>query len=188
MQFVHSGGRMVLRLIRQWLVMSLVPYAMYAVAYVFESRVPGRDVPVWRGQSKAFVPGDLALSLFMAAPGKSVRPVSFRRHVVGVVVGVAALIAVRRLTYKPTDYTPEAWRSPSKLYHDVAICMLFGWLGVTRVTPFYLSDWSQATARKILGLLGLAVWMGGLVWDETHDEVPNSRQHPTHYRPIWSAA
>ena len=181
---------MIIRLLRQWLVLSLVPYAMYAVAYLFESRVPGRDVPIWRGQSKAFVPGDLALALAFAAAmtNKPVKPVTPRSHAIGLVIGVLALIVVRRVTYKPGDYTIEAWRSPSKLYHDVVICVLFGWLGFTRMTPFYRTPQSEQTALKVLGLLAMSVWVSGVVWDELHDEVPNPRQHPTIYRPIWQSA
>lgn len=53
-----------------WLGLSTIPYAMFLVAYVFESRLPGIGpdrIPVWRYQSRAFLPGDFGLTLFVTS-------------------------------------------------------------------------------------------------------------------------
>ncbi|RYF28988.1 MAG: hypothetical protein EOO17_03160 [Chloroflexi bacterium] len=174
-----------LTIIRRWLLMSLVPYGMYAVAYVLESRKPGRDVAIWRGQSKAFVPGDAGLALFIAVakPGGRVSP---RRHVAGLFLGLVSLVALRRLTYRPEDYTVNQWRSPSKLYHDLVVCVLFGYLVVVRALPFYAGrPVSDALLQKLVGASGVLIWASGVIWDESHDEVPNYYQHPDVWWPIW---
>ncbi len=174
------------QLIRRWLLASLLPYAIYLVAFVFESRVPGRDAPVLKDQSLAFLPGDFGLALFVAAPDVlTVRP-SRIRQVAGVLLGLIAFIVVRRVTYSPTDYSPRAWRSPSKIYHDVVICGVFGYLVVVRCLPFYFgTPLSKNRLHKLIGAAGLASWFAGVVWDELHDVVPNDRQHPSDWKPIW---
>lgn len=174
-----------LTIIRRWLLMSLVPYGMYAVAYILESRIPGRDVAIWRGQSKAFVPGDAGLALFIAVANPSDR-VSLRRRVAGLLLGLVSLAALRRLTYKPEDYTVNQWKSPSKLYHDLVVCVFFGYLVVVRALPFYTErPVSDALVQKMIGAAGIVTWVSGVVWDETHDEVPNYYQHPEVWWPIW---
>lgn len=171
--------------IRRWLLIALVPYAMYLVAYVFESRIPVKDVPLWKGQSKAFFPGDAAFAVFVAMTGEFDYPPPPRNRVLGITVGVIALFIIRRLTYKPEDYTPQQWRSPSKVYHDVVVCLFFGYLAVTRCVPFYLQTrLSDHFVEKVIGLSGLAMWIGGAIWDELHEEVPNPKQHPDTWRLI----
>ena len=118
-----SEYRIMERLLKRWLVTSLMPYAIYLVGYVFESRVPGRDMPIIRDQSLAFLPGEAGLALFVAAAEK-VRPTSTARHIAGLLLGLVSFIVIRRVTYSPSDYSAQAWWSPTKLYHDVVICGL----------------------------------------------------------------
>lgn len=170
---------------KRWLVISLMPYAIYLVGYVFESRLPGRDMPVIKDQSLAFLPGDAGLALLIAMADKA-KPVTPRWHVAGVILGLMAFIVVRRVTYSPSDYSPEAWWSPTKIYHDVVICGIFGYLIVVRALPFYCqTPIGYMTKQKLIGLGGLAVWTFGVVWDELHDTVPNDRQHPGTWQPIY---
>lgn len=180
-------GDFMRQLIRRWLIASLLPYAMYLVAFVFESRVPGRDTPILRDQSLAFLPGDFGLALFVATPEpESARPSRMRRAA-GLLLGLMAFIVVRRITYSPSDYSPRAWRSPSKIYHDVVICGVFGYLVVVRCLPYYIgTPVGHDKLRKLLGVAGLALWVGGAVWDELHDVVPNDRQHPNDWKPVWA--
>lgn len=176
------------RLLKRWLVTSLMPYAIYLVGYVLESRLPGRDMPILKDQSLAFLPGEAGLAMFVAAAEK-VRPTSTARHVAGLLLGLVAFIVIRRVTYSPSDYSAQAWRSPTKLYHDVVICGVFGYLVVVRALPFYVGTrFDHNPLQKLLGISGLVVWAAGVVWDELHDVVPNDRQHPTEWKPIWAAA
>jgi hypothetical protein len=175
-------------LLKRWLVASLQPYAIYLVGYVFESRLPGRDMPVLKDQSLAFLPGEAGLALFVAAAEK-VRPTTLARHIAGLLLGLVAFIVIRYITYSPSDYSAKAWWSPTKIYHDVVICGVFGYLVVVRALPFYTGTrFGYMFAQKVLGLTGLAVWATGVVWDEFHDIVPNSRQHPSEWKSIWRRA
>lgn len=177
-----------LGLLKRWLVTCLQPYAIYLVGYLFESRLPGRDMPVLKDQSVAFLPGEAGLALFVAAAEK-VRPTTLARHIVGLLLGLVAFIVIRHVTYSPSDYSAKAWWSPTKIYHDVVICGVFGYLVVVRALPFYTGTrFGYMSAQKVLGLTGLAVWAAGVVWDELHDVVPNSRQHPSKWKPIWQRA
>ena len=180
-----------------FLVISAIPYGMYLVAYLFESRRPGNgpnDIPIWKGQSRAFLPGDFGLALFVTAwlqyrPGLLTTDlqrvgVSF----VSTIIAVLVYTLARKYGYKESDYTPEAWRSPTKVYHDA---VMFG--GFTLVAAFiclpvlFLADWSTAGLVLWLGLFGLAVWGLGNLYDFTHSETPNDRQHPSVWKPIWKS-
>lgn len=174
-------------LLKRWLLLSLLPYQIYLIGYVFESRVPFRDMPVFKDQSLAFLPGDAGLALAIAAADK-IAEATLARRIGGLLLGVVAFVVIRRVTYKPSDYSAKAWRSPTKIYHDVVICAVFGYLIVVRALPFYVgTPISYKTLQKLLGLFGVLVWAGGVLWDETHDTVPNARQHPTEWKPIWAA-
>lgn len=173
-----------------FVLISCLPYGMYLVAYLLESRKPGNgpdDTPLWRDQSKAFLPGDFGLSMLLA--------VSYYLQVgkgtpwwmawVGLAIGWLVYKLARRFTYTPLDYTRRAWRSPSKRYHDlvmyVGFVALLVWIGI----PAYFTSWSDGVAVRLLGIAGLLVWILCMVKDLTGEEVPNDRQHPTFYRPIW---
>lgn len=182
---------------QRFALLSAVPYVgMYGVAIVFESRFPGLGpgrTPVWTGQSRAFLPGEAGLALMVAVMWeyRSRAQVPSWTHtarfmLISEVVMVLVFVLVRKYLYTPRDYTPEAWRSPSKRYHDVVMYLLFGWLVLVVCAPVLLfGDWSVGTMAKLLGLAGLVVWIAGNVWDFTHDETPNDLQHPTKYVPIW---
>ncbi|MBC7943462.1 hypothetical protein H7X68_03120 [Candidatus Saccharibacteria bacterium] len=178
-----------------WLVFataSFTAYAMYIVAYVFESRLPGRDVPVWRGQSKAFMPGDFGLSLLVAVGVFYYGDVtadwtgSNWFKMLSIVVGVVTFLVSRQFLYTQRDYSWQAWCSPSKRYHDFVMFLLFCAVALYICLPSYLlTSWTETVLSKLLGLLGLAIWVVGNVYDFTHGEVPNDRQHPSVYQPIW---
>ncbi len=173
-----------------WTLLVVAAYGMYAVAYVFERRTPswavlGRDyVPVWRGQSKAFFPGDAGLALAVAVARPS-WPQHWSAYCLAVVVCAAAHYGLRRVTYREEDYTPAEWRSPSKRYHDyvVAYCfatfaVLFWWAAIERGGI----EWWQ---YLLLGV-GLLIWLVGLAYDAIRREVPNRFQHPDSWRPLWA--
>ncbi len=173
-----------------WTLISGLPYGMYVIAYVMESRRPGNgpdDVPVWRDQSKAFLPGDLGLSLLLAVSmylqvGKGT---PWWMGWVGIAVGVLVYKLARRFTYTPNDYTPQAWRSPSKKWHDMVMYIVFVALLVWFAVPAYFTSWSDGVAVRLLGLGGLLLWVACMVKDMTGSEVPNERQHPSYYQALW---
>jgi len=181
-----------------WLVFamaSFTAYGMYIVAYLFESRLPGRgpnDIPVWYQQSRAFMPGDFGLALLVAVSVYCRGNVtvgwaeSAWFKVLPIAVGIVTFLASRKFLYTPRDYPPEAWRSPSKRYHDIVMFFAFCAVAVYVCLPaYFMTSWSETVLSKLLGLLGLAVWSVGNVCDFKNDEVPNARQHPSVYEPIW---
>lgn len=181
------------QLLLLWIGISVIPYGMFLVAWVFESRAPGRDVPIWRGQSKAFVPGDLGLSL-AAASGITVAihegfppwAVSWWWWLMSGCAVVVALYLGRRVLYVPSDYTREAWNSPTKRYHDVVMFGMFSGLAFAFVVPMYAQGWSgDGIFIRMAGILGTALWASGVAWDALHHEVPNARQHPSQWKPLW---
>lgn len=177
-------------------VLSAIPYGMYLVAYLFEGRLPGNgpnDVPVWKDQSRAFMPGDFGLALFVAVAGFYQDTMTFswaeQPFWVNLLIplfGLGVYFGAREFLYREADYTRAAWESPSKRYHDVVMFLAFSIIAAGLCVPFYFfSTWSGIVLSKLLGVFGLALWIVGNVYDFTHNETPNARQHPTVYQPIW---
>lgn len=174
---------------------SAIPYALYLVAYVFESRRPGdgpNDVPVWKDQSRAFMPGDFGLALMVAVCLQYRGDVTARwatsgwSAIAALSIGLGVFLFARRFLYTPKDYSRRAWNSPSKLWHDFVMFLLFSAVAAYVCVPVYLTtDWKTLVLAKLISLFGLALWCLGNVYDFTHHETPNSRQHPSTYRPIW---
>jgi hypothetical protein len=166
---------------------------MYAIAIVFESRFPVKDVPVWHQQSKAYLPGDSGLAL-MVAIGICLRPYSKADWISDpwflvscYTIGWVIYYLARKFLYTSSHYGRIAWRSPSKQYHDVVMFLIFSATAIYVCLPaYFLSPWRGFISVKALGLFGLLIWIGGNIYDFTHDEVPNNKQHPvTYYRNIF---
>lgn len=163
---------------------------MYVVAFVFESRTPSftkfdeNHTPVWRKQSKAFLPGDFGLALFIAAATPK-WPTSYWSVAVGLLVCVAAFVGLRFVTYKPSDYTKSAWNSPSKRYHDYVISSVFAFTAVTWWWPINLLQESTSQWQIMAAAVGFAVWLAGLAIDGVFKQVPNKYQHPSVYSARW---
>jgi len=174
---------------------SAVPYAMYLVAYVFGSRRPGdgpNNVPVWKDQSRAYMPGDFGLALMVAVclQYRGDVPAGWATSgwfvLVSIFFGLSVFLFARRFLYTPKDYTKEAWNSPSKLWHDFVMFLLFSVAASYVCLPVYFAtDWTTLVLVKVLSFFGLSLWVVGNVYDFTHDETPNKRQHADTYQPIW---
>lgn len=179
-----------------FIAISAVPYGIYPVAYVLEDRRPGNgpnDIPVWKDQSRAFMPGDFGLALLVTVN------LYFRQDVtaswasafwfkgLALFIGVATYVLARRYLYTPREYSIGAWNSPSKRYHDVVMFFGFCVAAVYVCLPVYLATglWTTAFLAKLVGVFGLALWVAGNIYDFTHDETPNRRQHPDTYEPRW---
>lgn len=208
-----------------WLGLSTIPYAMFLVAYVFESRLPGIGpdrIPVWRYQSRAFLPGDFGLTLFVTSglclfdqASRGQRTLyewindqwqvvaTYQLHdwsvsgwwqwLVAPMLSIIVLYVGRRVLYNKDDYTPAAWRSPTKRYHDYIMFGLFPLAVVWWVIPGYVAFFTglmQPMSFSIgvvvgVGIGGFVGWMQCLSWDSRFGEVPNGYQHPSSWRPIW---
>ena len=175
-----------------WIALSVVAYGMYVVAYLLESRVPSftkfdeRHVPIWRKQSRAFLPGDLGLALFIAAA--TPKWPSWWSGVLGIAACFITLWALRNLTYNKDDYTRAEWNSWSKRYHDYVISFLFAFTAVTWWFPIIIRQEDIRSTLLVTALIGLAIWIGGVVYDLIVKQVPNEWQHPKHARPIWQTS
>lgn len=174
---------------------SAIPYALYGVAYVFESRHPGNgpnDVPVWKDQSRAFMPGGFGLALMVAVclqyhsqvKGWTTSPWV---AVFAGLIGVGMFVVAR--TYEiilPYRYLRTAWLSPSKRYYDFVTYLLFPFAFIDICLPVYLAaSWTMLALVNLLGLLGLAVWVLGVVDDEQQTHSTRTLRFPMEYRPIW---
>jgi len=185
----------IVRFILAALGISAISYFTYVVAYVFEGRKPGNgvdDIPVWRDQSRAFLPGDIGLGLAVAAVIWLPNPnPSWAQHwswyFGSLATGLIVFFIGRRVLYAADSYTPEQWRSPSKRWHDFVMYFGFTTVVFATVVPKLFTNWHSDNAL-LLSLLtaGLAFWIAGIVIDVIEDDVPNDRQHPHNYRPIWA--
>lgn len=183
-----------------FLIAAAIPYAMFLVAYVFEGRRIGNgpdDVPFWKGQSRAFMPGDIGLALFVAVAAYHSLVLTMPSWTssywfIGICLCFGALVftVARTFFYSKEDYTIQQWNSPTKVYHDYVMYWLFASvLAYVCVPAYLLTPWaSENVLSKQLGVFGFAVWLLGMVYDITHDEVPNARQHPKEWQPIWRKA
>ena len=180
-----------------WICISAIPYAMYVVAYVFESRLPGNGpgkIPIWRNQSRALFPGDFGLSLFATAGlclhvgGASHDWTSqwWVRWLIGPLLSLVVFYLGRRTFYSASSYSEAAWRSPSKRYHDYVMYLLFPFGAIWWVLPGYMTATGPRADLVVLaGVGGLLVWIGGLIADGLQKQVPNEFQHPSVWQPIW---
>ncbi len=175
--------------------LSAIPFAMYLVAYVFESRKPGKgpnNISVWKDQSRAFLPGELGLALVVAIC------LQFRDEVTWVWArsfwwalvsfGIGALIywVTTRYVYTRKEYE-KAWKSPTKRYHDVVMYWLFGAAMAYVCLPVYFTvDWS---VHWPLQVVGWGTWLIGMYYDlftaAGKRNTPSPRQHPSEWTSIW---
>ena len=179
-----------------WFSLSLIPYGMYLVSFIFKGQKPGyglNKIPVWKGQSKAFFPGDLGLTLFLTVGFylfsniENTIIVNFQWLVFGgLVLAIIATIIGRRVLYKENSCTKKEWNSLTKRYHDAVMYAMFPFLVVLWCVPGYCFVFSSSKWQILaVGFIGLSVWIAGIVWDVVSKEVPNKFQHQTTGKPIW---
>lgn len=169
--------------------LSALAYFMYVVAWMFESRTPafrwndddgGEHIPVWRHQSKAFVPGDaaLALSVGVVSPGWP------DRISLGVGLGVA-VVAVAYLRKNAEDDYGTAAKAPSKLYHDYIVSAALAFMVAVSWIPVWFGPESLSPMSHAIGLGALIVWGVGMGYDIWSKNVPNEWQHSVMWWTIW---
>lgn len=179
-----------------WFVLSLIPYGMYIAAYLLGGQKPGyglNKVPVWKGQSKAFLPGDLGLTLFLTV-GFKLFLQSRDESTIGiqwlilaaVILSLVTSFVGKRVLYSKSSYSESSWNSLTKRYHDGVMFATFPFLVVLWGVPGYYFGISTGKWRIIaVGFFGLAFWVAGLIWDALSKEVPNEFQHQAGGKPIW---
>ncbi|MCL2002353.1 hypothetical protein FWG76_03025, partial [Candidatus Saccharibacteria bacterium] len=156
-----------------WLV---TPGMMFILGWVLESRT----IPIGKGQSRGFFPGDFGLAVVLTASVKSFATISelppffltpaYTALVVcgGWVIGVAFTLHDRR------RYTRRAYLSPTKLYHDFGIICFYGPLIAIIALPALL--FGRSSVWSTVALSGLLLWLGGLALDTRR--IPIDPQDP----------
>lgn len=189
--FVNSGPWTAL--ILAW---CLTPIGLYIVAYILESRLVGRDFRPFVDAFLGFMPGDLflgaAFGCFVWAvdrsPGEQGWWASSWWHLVVFIGAIVGGLLARKFLDSP-NYTRRQMRSPSKLYHDVALYMGYGYMFTTTAIAALAHDgWSVAI---YFGLVCVALWIACLIADirmpaRTSRRFAN-KAHPKYGwdRPIW---
>lgn len=186
--------------------------SFFGVAWAFENRkvtrrslhfvggrfIRSRDVPVWRGQSRAFLPGDFGLAFVVASciifrtqlglPGW----VELVIAVVSLGIGVFTFKVARKVFYTQDDYK-ESWNSPTKLWHDFVMYILFCALLADVCLPVWIGliwnpDWRLVALVGFL--VALVLWGGGMVIDLSKRgkrQIAKELQHPAEgtYQAAW---
>lgn len=174
------------------------PYTMILVAILFESRFPGAGanrLPLWRGQSKAYLPGALGLA-FMVTTCLYLRSKIEFNVTLSVLLGLASIglgvvvFYVMRKLMNSQESRKRSWRSPSKVWHDFVAFFLF------TAALFYvcIPVWSAALIIEpqwqLPCLLGIGVaavfWGGGMLYDRLFPErLDATRRHPDQWEWFW---
>lgn len=176
---VYSTGWLSCLLIG-WITM---PGMMFVVAGISERRI----MPFWRGQSRAFIPGDLMLGVAFAASVYQIRLLpndgwwSNGWYPVAVAVIAALLFMVMRLFIDAPGYdkAPGASKDcPTKWFHDIVGYLIYGTvLGVVAIPTLFSTPFSWA---KVAEIVGLVVWVCGLIVDmvDSQQMIP-AMMHPS---------
>jgi hypothetical protein len=173
----------------------LTPVGLYVVAYVFESRLVGKDFHPWRGAFRGFMPGDLLLGAsfgqFVWQLGKFESRSGWWSewwwHAIAGVGAVVVAFFVREGLDRP-NYHNLAMKSPSKLYHDFVIYMGFGYVFfTTAVAATFTTGWHETLLLPYGLLAGWAVCVFFIDGRKTRNELRRLawNSHPTSWTPIW---
>lgn len=183
-------SRFVLVLV-SWLVW---PGLMFAVGLVFESRV----VPIGKGQSKMFFPGDLAIGIILVGiismydkTGTYIPMVDSPYWWIVVVV-VMAVVAIRARKGDAISYPPRAARSPTKITHDVmgyflSPVLMIG-LGIPQLGMLEEEGVFAATRLGWLAVaMGVVLYLFCTALDliTFYDSNDIASRHPEDWVPIW---
>lgn len=160
------------------------PGSMFVFGIVFESRI----LPIWKHQSKAFIPGDFCIGIMFLGikilRDNGYKPDDYPLNTFKILLIVATLIVTISIQDKDTQaYPPRAAKSPTKKLHDCVGYGLFpffvvysGWPIVFLKTPYVLIFWGA-----------LAAFITFVAWDNkrgfTKEDI--RYRHPDDWKPIW---
>ncbi|MBI3494894.1 hypothetical protein HY004_02855 [Candidatus Saccharibacteria bacterium] len=153
-------------------------------------------MPLWREQSKAFIPGDIGLGVMLATGwylypqisagsvwGSAIMPFT------GLWVGCFTCYLMRTKFDGENNYPLRALRSPTKRYHDFLLYIGYLAVIITICVPAILfgTSWSGNFEVKMVGVTGFAIWLAGMALDATDPKMPekSKKMHVTDYQPIW---
>ena len=175
------------------LIISLLvtPIGMILVGIVLESRI----VPLWRNQSKAFIPGDIGLGVMLATGwylypqipagnfwGSAIMPL------IGLWVGVLTCYLMRTKFDGENNYPRLALRSPTKRYHDFVLYIGYLAAIITICVPAILfgTTWNGNFEVKMVGFIGFGVWLAGMAQDATDPDMSSKseKMHVVDYQPL----
>ena len=147
----------------------LSPGMVFILGWTLESRT----VPIWKYQSKAFIPGDLGIALTFAAMATGARdatfparfPISATAWPWAVAVFAVAVIVIMRHRERRFYHWKSHW-SATKLWHDVAgYGVLVGFL--VYFLPFFLT--TTRVELRIMASAGVFIWICGALADSFTD-------------------
>lgn len=169
---------------------TITPLLFILIGVLFESRL----VPLGRNQSRAFMPGDLALGVVLASgwylfPQVSVTSV-WRADPLMLAISLVAgglLCWAMRKRFDGPAYHPRALRSPTKVYHDFVLYIFYAAALIYVCVPSILTEtsWGEENlGPKLLALFMLAVWMWGVVCDALNPRIPTTQMHVRKWQPL----
>lgn len=163
----------------------LTPVTMFIIGILAEKRI----LPIGKGQSRAFIPGDFCLGPIMGLAVAQIPLLpksgfwqSWFWPVAVVVVAIVAIVFQRLVGDAPNYKVSEGAtaNSPTKWYHDI---VLYGILGSTMAVvaiPVLVS--TANTWLKFAMVALLFVWLIGLIYDSIRPEHMRRRvMHPSNW-------
>lgn len=177
-----------MKYILSWLIF---PLPIWVVGLLFESRL----VPVWRHQSRAFIPGDLCLGPMIVSLWAMPTTIDIGLAaqlallLPAIALGGVVLTVLRKGDWQ--NYAPKAMRSPTKVTHDLMGYFMtpaaLTWLGSQKIWGCFLSPWpGWAWDWGRFAALG-AAYAACVLWDArrgfTSEDV--EARHPANWKPIW---
>lgn len=165
------------------------PGLMFLVGFVGESRL----VPIWKHQSKVFIPGEFFLGTALVAElGMWKVRTSIWSDDLGmwaIVISMVILILFPALRNRDVvNYPPRAIKSPTKTTHDIVGYILIPiamiGLGVPYIPLIFMRDnW----ANWVVFLASMVSYSVCVAIDCRNGFTPEDTQarHPSDWRPIW---
>ena len=165
------------------------PGLMFLVGLVGESRL----VPVWKHQSKVFIPGEFFLGTALVAElGMWKVRMSIWSDDLGmwvIIISMVTLILFPALRNRDVvNYPPRAIKSPTKITHDIVGYILIPiamiGLGVPYIPLIFMRDnW----ANWVVFLASMVGYSVCVAIDCKNGFTPEDTQarHPSDWRPIW---
>ena len=169
-----------------WLI--VWPGGFFVIGIVFESRL----IPLWKGQSKAFFPGDLALIVALVTIiGLDVKvPRWAETPLWGYFTMITVLmiaIIIRRNDI--SNYPARAGRSPTKIVHDIVGYFYIPWLMSMIGIPKLIESppWNKPTVGWVVFWLALLFYFGCVFYDVANPATPADIKirHPENWQPLW---
>ena len=178
------------------------PGLFFLVGYIGESRI----IPIGRGQSIMFFPGDFALGVgataFIGLAANTTLPwegVKSWQYLLACLLLAVLIVVAMRLQFDAPNYPPRAANSPTKWAHDLIGYGFFPfvglWLGLPQVV-YVVTDPSSLTTNWKCWLaifLAVCLFIICIVLDFAINHSVSAvgpealeLRHPSNWQPIWA--